>query len=94
MPHKHEPHTHEQHKAKHKKAAEIFNRALNECVRSEICLDVILREMTDILVQAAITHDCPLSELTANLIDVYEDVRDYVASAKTEKVLKPVGGPQ
>ena len=89
-----EPHTGEEHKAQHRRASAIFNRALSECVRAGVCLDVIFQEVIDVMVQGAMTHDRPLSELVANLIDSYEDMREFMNREKAGKVLKPAGGPQ
>lgn len=95
MPHNHdEPHSAEQHKAQHRKAGEIFNSALMDCVKADICLDVIFQEVIDVMVQGALTHDRPLSELVANLIDAYEETREFMTAGKAEDVLKPAGGPQ
>lgn len=96
MPHNHDDDAKavEQHKAQHKQAARLFNQAIQSCARAGICLDVIFQEVIEVMVQGAITHDRPLSELVANLIETYEETRDFVAAAKTEQVLKPAGGPQ
>lgn len=70
--------TREKHMAQHQEARQVFGEALRACVRAGHCVDVIMQEIVELLVQGAVERDRPLSEIVANVIDTYEDVRDTV----------------
>lgn len=90
--HNHPPHTDGEHANQHRKAKAVFLTALKRCVSSGYCVDVILQEIIEVLVQGALAHDRPISEVVANLIDTYEEVRDELAVV--DVTLEPAEKPR